>query len=246
MSEGGVGIITREEQDAILAEALELQGEQYDHEDQALVEVARGIAREFEHDFVGTGIGRLIFLSGVVRQWLETESPPRVEYKWKDGDLSNFLHVFWQDELWSELPFDCVYLVMKHCKTNNTYRTYTPYNATDDVIANFRSATAVTVSNHLYDEIVLEDDFSRGYWFTKKRYSDHIDEIPWDFQSLYPTEMIWKNKYAGLPAKVVLKTMVNNANPKKAKKKKKCKHIKNHQGGMKNYKRQPNRAMRRR
>lgn len=233
MSEKGAGIITREEQDAILAEALELQGEQYDHEDEALVDTFDlSIADRFERrDFL--------------RKIWDAEFGNRMEYVWKDHDLSNFLHVFWQDDLWSELPLDCVLVVMKHCKTHpitrdsysfirgyglpsvwfkkerySSSRQYVPYDPTDVMIERFRRETAipgdrftyVPVSNHSTSCNVLDVVMPA------------ITHIP--FLGKVPKQKA--------PSLGVVK--------KKNKKNKK----KPHQGGMKDFKRQPNRAMRRR
>ena len=39
-------------------------------------------------------------------------------YKFINNDRSNFLHVFFKDPLWSQLPFDCVVEILKHVKTH--------------------------------------------------------------------------------------------------------------------------------
>jgi hypothetical protein len=70
-------------------------------------------------NFIKTAFGRLWFAHGV----FQACGGKFIIYEWRDKDLSNFLHVFWQDALWNKLPFDCILIVKNFCITHDNYPT---------------------------------------------------------------------------------------------------------------------------
>ena len=44
------------------------------------------------------------------------------DYRFKDNDRSNFIHVFFKDPLWSKLPIDCILVVLCWVKRHNPRR----------------------------------------------------------------------------------------------------------------------------
>jgi len=133
-------------------------------------------------------------------------------YRFINFDRSNFLHVFFKDPLWLQLPLDCVVEILKHVKTHTDLPYYDSFN--NDWYLNAVS----TSMNNIYPAYI-------GAWTVKRN-------------SNYKTP-----NYVSY-ASITINQNILHSTPKE--RKKKYNIYKKKIARTKDYRRQPNRAMRKR